>query len=89
MHIMAFQYVLRDMPTVANRGVDILVKMFNLAESWGWRTLRARNPCRYVRRYQVEKHYARFLTPLELYRMGTGAGCSTGRTAERRPTRTQ
>ena len=36
-HIMAFQYGLRDMPTVANRGVDILVKMFGLADAWGWR----------------------------------------------------
>ena len=68
-HIMAFQYGLRDMPTVANRGVDILVKMFNLAESWGWRPS-GRNPCRFVRRYKVEKHYERFLTPEELYRLG-------------------
>ena len=29
-HIMKFQYGLSDMPTVANRAVDILVKMFNL-----------------------------------------------------------
>ena len=68
-HIMAFQYGLRDVPTVANRGVDILVKMFNLAESWGWRPS-GRNPCRFVRRYKVEKHYERFLTPEELYRLG-------------------
>ena len=68
-HIMAFQYGLRDMPTVSNRGVDILVKMFNLAESWGWRPS-GRNPCRFVRRYKVEKHYERFLTPEELYRLG-------------------
>ena len=33
-HIMEFQYELRDMPTVANRGVDILVKMFGLADAW-------------------------------------------------------
>ena len=31
-HIMKFQYGLSDMPTVANRAVDILVKMFNLEQ---------------------------------------------------------
>ena len=36
-HILEFQYGLSGMPTVANRTVDILVKMFNLAEDWGWR----------------------------------------------------
>lgn len=35
--IMEFQFGLRELPTVANRAVDILVKMFNLAEAWGWR----------------------------------------------------
>ena len=68
-HIMAFQYGLRDMPTVANRAVEILVKMFNLADAWGWRPS-GRNPCRFVRRYKVEKHHERFLTPEELYRLG-------------------
>ena len=68
-HIMAFQYGLRDMPTVANRGVDILVKMFGLADAWGWRPS-GKNPCLFVRRYKVEKHHERFLTPEELYRLG-------------------
>ena len=68
-HIMAFQYGLRDMPTVANRAVEILVKMFNLADAWGWRPS-GRNPCRFVRRYKVEKHHERFLTPEELHRLG-------------------
>ena len=68
-HIMAFQYGLWDMPTVANRAVEILVKMFNLADAWGWRPS-GRNPCRFVRRYKVEKHHERFLTPEELYRLG-------------------
>ena len=36
-HIPEFQYGLTGMPTVANRAVDILVKMFGLAEDWGWR----------------------------------------------------
>ena len=68
-HIMEFQYGLSDMPTVANRALDILVKMFNLAEAWGFRP-RGKNPCRFVRRYKVEKHHERFLTHEELYRLG-------------------
>ena len=68
-HIMAFQYGLRDMPTVANRAVEILVKMFNLADAWGWHPS-GRNPCRFARRYKVEKHHKRFLTHVELYRLG-------------------
>ena len=66
---MALQYGLREMPTVANRAVDILVKMFNLADAWGWRPSGG-NPCRFVRRYKVEKHHERFLTHVELYRLG-------------------
>ena len=61
---MAFQYGLRDMPTVANRAVEILVKMFNLADAWGWRPS-AGIPAD-SRRYKVEKHHERFLTPEEL-----------------------
>ena len=68
-HTMAFQYGLRDRPTVANRAVDILVQMFNLADAWGWRPS-GMNPCRFVRRYKVEKHHERFLTAEELYRLG-------------------
>ena len=68
-HIMEFQYGLSEMPTVANRAVDILVKMFNLAEAWGLRP-RGKNPCRFVRRYKVEKHHERFLSHEELYRLG-------------------
>ena len=67
-HIMEFQYGLSEMPTVANRAVDILVKMFNLAEAWGLRP-RGKNPCRFVRRYRVEKHHERFLTHEELFRL--------------------
>ena len=34
-HIMAFQHGLREVLAVANRAVEILVKMFNLADAWG------------------------------------------------------
>ncbi len=68
-HILKFQYGLRDMPTVANRAVDMLVKMFNLAELWELRPP-SRNPCKNVRRYKVQSHTERFLTPEELARLG-------------------
>jgi len=68
-HILQFQYGLRDMPTVANRTVDILVKMFNLAELWEMRPP-GRNPCKSVRRYKVNPRKERFLTPKELARLG-------------------
>lgn len=76
-HIMEFQFGLRDMPTVANRGVDILVKMFGLADAWGWRPS-GKNPCLFVRRYKVEKHHERFLTPEELYRLGRALNVAPG-----------
>ena len=66
--ILAFHNKLHHMPTVANRAVDILVKMFNLADAWGWRPS-GTNPCRGVSRFKVEKH-ERFLTREELYRLG-------------------
>ena len=53
--ILAFHNSLHQMPTVANRAADILVKMFNLADGWGWRPSGA-NPCRGVPRFRVEKH---------------------------------
>ena len=43
--------------------------MFNIAELWEMR-LPGRNPCRSVRRYKVDPHKERFLTPKELARLG-------------------
>ncbi len=68
--ILKFQFELSDMPTVANRCVDILVKMFNLAELWEMRPP-GRNPCKSVRRYKVVRRKERFLTPNELARLGS------------------
>ena len=68
-HILKFQYGLRDMPTVANRTVDMLVKMFNLALLWEMRPA-GRNPCKSVRRYKEERQKERFLTSEELTRLG-------------------
>ena len=67
--ILALQYGQRDKPAVANRAVDMLVKMFNLADLWKMRPS-GRYPCKAVRRYKVEPHKERFLTPEELARLG-------------------
>ena len=77
-HILKFQYGLSEKPTVANRTVDILVKMFNLAELWEMRPP-GRNPCKSVRRYKVEPHKEWFLIPDELGRMLDAAPHSTRR----------
>ena len=68
-HILAVHYALRGKPTVANRALEMLVKMFNLAEAWELRPA-GRNPCRFVRRYKVQAQHERFLTPEELGRLG-------------------
>ena len=70
--ILAFHNSLHHMPTVANRAADILVKMFNLSDAWGWRPS-GTNPARGVPRFRVEKH-ERFLTREELFRLGHGRG---------------
>ena len=67
--ILKFQFALNERPTAANRCVDILVKMFSLAELWEMRPP-GRNPCKSVRRYKVDPHKERFLTPEELARLG-------------------
>ncbi len=66
--ILRFHDALHHRPTVANRAADILVKMFNLADEWGW-CPSGRNPARSVPRFRVEKH-ERFLTREELSRLG-------------------
>ena len=66
--ILAFHNSPHHMPTVANRAADILVKMFNLSDAWGWRPS-GTNPARGVPRFRVEKH-ERFLNREELFRLG-------------------
>ena len=68
-HVLEFQFGLSERPTVANHAVDILTKMFNLADAWGLRPS-GNNPCRFVRRYKVNPQRERFLTPEELSRLG-------------------
>ena len=66
--IAALHHRLRTTPTIANAAVDILSKMFSLAEAWD-RIPPGRNPCRAVRRYKTRTR-ERFLTQEEFRRLG-------------------
>ncbi|MDE0280434.1 MAG: site-specific integrase [Gammaproteobacteria bacterium] len=68
-HILSFQYGLRDTPTTADRALDILKKMFGLAELWEM-IPSGGNPCRSVRRYRRDAKPERFLTSEELASLG-------------------
>ncbi len=59
---------LKDKPRAANKLVAILSKVFSNAELWGVRDENS-NPCRKVRKYE-ENHRERFLSPVELGRLG-------------------
>ena len=66
--VTALHHKLRSKPVAANRTIDILSKMFTLAEAWELRPAGS-NPCRSVRRYREEKR-ERFLSPDEVRRLG-------------------
>lgn len=59
---------LRDTLYQSNRNLDIVSKMFNLAETWGVRP-DGSNPCRHVKKYPEEKR-KRYLSGNELARLG-------------------
>ena len=67
-HIAALHYRHRDTPYQANRILEVVRKMFNLAEAWGLRKDGA-NPCRFVQKYKEHKR-ERFLTEDEFQRLG-------------------
>ena len=67
-HVSALHYELREKPYQANAVVDVLSRMFRLAEAWGMTPPR-RNPCRSVRRYR-ERRRERCLTPAEYVALG-------------------
>ncbi|MDE0713584.1 MAG: tyrosine-type recombinase/integrase [Gammaproteobacteria bacterium] len=67
--ILSFQYGLRDTPTTANRALDILKKMFGLAELWEM-IPSGGSPCMSVRRYRRDAEPERFLTSAELASLG-------------------
>ena len=63
-----FHHDLRHIPYQANRNLEIISKMFNLAEMWGLRP-DGSNPRRHLRKYPEQKR-ERFLSASELRRLG-------------------
>ena len=61
-------YGLRDRPVLANHVVEILSRLFTMAEYWGLAP-EGGNPCRFVTRYRVRRR-ERFLTEEEFTRLG-------------------
>jgi integrase len=59
---------LRHIPYEANRCLEVMSKMFSLAEMWGLRP-DGSNPRRHIKKYAEEKR-ERFLSPAELKRVG-------------------
>lgn len=66
--IAELHHSLKHIPYQANRVLQVLSKMFNLAEVWGYRP-DGSNPCRHVPKYRETKR-ERFLTPDEMARLG-------------------
>jgi len=66
--VAALHHKLRDKPYQANATMDVIARMFRLAEAWGMTPPR-RNPCRSIRRYK-ETRRDRFLTPEEYREIG-------------------
>ena len=63
-----FHHDLRHIPYQANRNIEIISKMFTLAEMWGLRP-DGSNPRRHLRKYPEQKR-ERFLSTAELKRLG-------------------
>ncbi len=59
---------LRHIPYEANRCLEVMSKMFSLAEMWGLRP-DGSNPRKHIKKYAEEKR-ERFLSPAELKRVG-------------------
>ncbi len=66
--ISAFHHSRRGSPYEANRCLEIISKMFNLAEMWGLRP-DGTNPRRHIKKYPERKR-ERYLTPEETKRLG-------------------
>ena len=67
-HVTELHYKLRDIPSMANRTVETLSRMLNMAEAWG-SVPEGSNPCRFVVKYK-ERGRERFLTEEEFRRLG-------------------
>ena len=66
--IAAFHHQFRHIPYQANRNLEVISKMFNLAELWGLRP-DGSNPRRHIRKYGEVKR-ERYLSPAELAALG-------------------
>ena len=66
--VAALHYRLHKMPTMANRVVDMLSRLFNMAEAWGV-ALEGAKPCRFVKKYPT-RSCERFLSEEEFRRLG-------------------
>ena len=74
--VTALHHRLRETPGMANTVVDVLSRMFRLAEAWDLAPPGG-NPCRRVRRYRMRPR-ERFLTPGEYRRLGHALGEAEG-----------
>ena len=66
--IARFHHELRHTPYQSNHNLEIISKMFNLAEAWGLRR-DGGNPCRFIQKYKEQKR-ERFLTEEEFRCLG-------------------
>ena len=66
--VAALHYSLHRTPTMANRVVALLSRLFNMAEAWGLAP-DGGNPCRFVQKYK-ERSCERFLSDEEFRRFG-------------------
>ena len=66
--VATLQYSLHETPVMANKVVDMLSRLFNMAELWGVAP-DGGNPCRFVRKYK-EHPRERFLSEEEFRRLG-------------------
>ena len=66
--VMAMHHRMRETPKAADIAVDVLSRMYVLADAWGLVTP-GNNPCRAVRRYR-RRPRERFLAPEEFRRLG-------------------
>ena len=67
-HIANLHHAMSKKPTNANRMLEVVSKMFNLAELWGWRD-DGTNPRRHIKKFKENKR-ERFLSQAEMKRLG-------------------
>ncbi len=70
--VASLHHGLRETPSMANRVLDLLSRLFNMAELWGIAP-EGGNPCRFVRKYK-ERGRERFLSEEEFRRLGRVLG---------------